>query len=97
MSNYFSVNDGYNMKSNPITYINSKDLFPFRNQWRSNPLSNKSIIKPNVAGYYPYPTIWNKSTPKLEPDYEYKWQNVCSTIYPVSPAYVEHPEPILYR
>ncbi len=93
--NYYSPQVGYTY--NPIKYINSKDMFPFRNQWRSNPLSNQSIIKPNVAGYYPYPTRWVKSTPKLTPDYEYKWQYVCSTIFPSSPEYEKNPEPILFR
>ena len=95
MSNYYSMDDGYDKKS--FKYINSKDLFPFRNYWRNNPLSNQSIIKPNVAGYYPYPTIINTTTPSLQPEFEYKWQPVCSTIFPVNPQYVKNPEPILYR
>ncbi len=95
MSNYFSISDGYDKQN--IVYKNSQDLFPFRNYWRNNPLSNQSIIKPNVAGYYPYPTVWKDFTPMLKPDYEYKWQNVCSTILPTNKSYEETPEPILYR
>jgi len=81
----------------PITYRKNRSLYPFHNRWRNNPLSDQSYIQPNVAGYYPYTTIWTKHTEPTQPDYEYKWQYVCSTIFPSSESYAKNPEPILYR
>ncbi len=93
---YSTISGGY-YATYPITYIDTKDNYPFYNRWRNNPLSDQSIIRANVAGYYPYTTITKKSVPPPEQDYEYKWQYVGSTIYPVSPTYIKNPEPILFR
>lgn len=80
-----------------VLYKNSHSVFPFHNRWRNNPLSDTSYIQPNVAGYYPYKTIWTTKKANIPNDYEYKWQYVCSTIYPSSESYTKNPEPILYR
>ena len=34
--------------------FNTVDKFPLNNFWRNNPLSDKTTIRSNVAGYYPY-------------------------------------------
>ncbi len=92
MSNYkiFGAPEG-------VLYKSSHSIYPFHNRWRNNPLSDNSYIQPNVAGYYPYNTIWTTKKETTNPDYEYKWQYVCSTIFPSSPSYTKNPEPILYR
>ena len=52
MSNYNTLRETYSTSGfkdeRPV------DGFPFYNKWRNNPLSDDSIIRANVAGYYPY-------------------------------------------
>ena len=95
MSNYEIWSSTLNNKVQPIN-IRTKDYYPFHNRWRNNPLSDSSIIQPNVAGYYPYKSEY-VTTHVPEKPFQYAWQYVCSTIYPSNPSYRENPEPILFR
>ncbi len=95
MSNYEIWSSTLENKIKPISR-QTKDYYPFHNRWRNNPLSDLSIIQPNIAGYYPYKTEYAKTT-TFEKPFEYKWQYVCSTIFPVNPSYTAKPEPILFR
>ena len=49
---YYTLKESYT--SNKFLDQTPVDNFPFYNKWRNNPLSDDSIIRANVAGYYPY-------------------------------------------
>ena len=87
--------EDYGQKS--VTDITTDDFFPLQNAWRNDPLSSRSWIKPNIAGYYPYPKTQTKSQSIPPSDWQYEYYNVCSTIYPKNPQYVDKKEIILYR
>jgi len=95
MSNYYTVMEDFGTK--PVEDINSVDFFPLNNVWRNNPLSGRSYVKANVAGYYPYPRGQTKS-PSISPDeWKYTYSYVCSTMFPVNPQFEKNREIILYR
>ena len=69
----------------------------FNNQWRNNPLVSYPIIKPNIAGYYPYEQKIIYTKPKSESAYEYLWKNSCNTVLPPKTKDNKEREIILYR
>ena len=69
----------------------------FNNQWRNNPLVSYPIIKPNIAGYYPYKQKIIYTKPKSESAYEYVWKNSCNTVLPPKTKDNKEREIILYR
>ena len=79
-------------------YRNSKDVWPIPGTWwRQDPLSENTYIRPNVAGYYPYPKVYEKSVVPNEPEWKMSYTTVCSTIVPDNPQYQKTKEIILYR
>ena len=95
MSGYYSVEEEYGMK--PVTDINTADFYPMHNIWRNNPLSGRSIVRANVAGYYPYPKYQTTSPSFKENDWKMAYSYVCSTIFPANPQFKDKKEIILYR
>ena len=95
-SKYYEFDRAYDDKVEVI-YLDTVSTFPIPNVWRNDPLSDKSYIRPNVAGYYPYPTQIIKSTQKQNNDWQYTWQSVCSTITPNNPQYQKNRQPIMFR
>jgi hypothetical protein len=95
MANYFTVMEDFGRK--PVEDINTADFFPLHNVWRNNPLSGRSIVKANVAGYYPYPHYTTKSPSIKEDEWKYTYSYVCSTIFPANPQFKDNKEIILYR
>jgi hypothetical protein len=77
--------------------IQKYDQYPTFDQWRNNPLSDDSLIKPNIAGYQPY-NMYKSSTELLKPT-EDKSNNLLlmeqdypitisrTTILPENPSY----------
>ena len=49
---YYTLKESYT--SSKFLNQDPVDNFPFYNRWRNNPLSDQSIIRSIVAGYYPY-------------------------------------------
>ena len=86
--NYLTVRDWMT-----ITYKPSD----ISNQWRNNPLVSYPIIKPNIAGYYPYKQKIIYTNPKSESEYDYLWKNSCNTILPPKTKDNKDREIILYR
>jgi hypothetical protein len=95
-SKYYEFDRAYDDKVETV-YLDTISTFPIPNYWRNDPLSEKSYIRSNVAGYYPYPTQMVKSTQKQNNDWQYTWQAVCSTIVPNNPQYKKKREPIMFR
>jgi hypothetical protein len=93
---YYPMDLAYDDKTTGI-YIQKKSAFPFMTYWRNNPLSDKSYIRPNVAGYYPQPVYSITKRIKRDEDWQFSYTNVCSTIVPDNPQYVKTKEIILYR
>jgi len=95
MSTYVTLKESFTTSQFKDVY--SKDEYPFHNRWRNDPLSDYSLIRSNVAGYYPYnktmiegPTTLKEEIPKviypnilLLPD-DYPITTPCSTIFPKS-------------
>ena len=94
-SNYYTVMEDFGQKS--VTDITTDNYYPLGNVWRNDPLSIKSWIKPNIAGYYPFPSFKTSSQSIPKVDWEFDYYNVCSTRYPSNPQYKEHKTIILYR
>ena len=86
MSSYFTLKESYEKGKFTNQYVYSQG--PQNNQWRQNPFSNKTLIKPNVAGYYPYKSELVQTKP-IGKEYEYKYYYPCSTIFPRSPELVK--------
>jgi hypothetical protein len=79
-------------------FIHTKDVWPIPAVWwRNNPLSDNSYIRPNVAGYFPYPQIKEKETSSHHQEWEFAYNTVCSTIVPDNPQYQKTKEIIMYR
>ena len=98
MSKYFTMLNAYD-DSVKITYKDSVDKWPFGGSnrwWRNDPLSDKSFIRPNRAGYYPYEKTYKMHTPVEDP-WKYTFQPVCSTRFPSNPQYEKTKEIILFR
>jgi len=94
-ANYFTTMEDFGNKS--VTEITTDNYFPIATAWRNDPLSSRSWIKPNVAGFYPYPSynVKSESIPKV--DWQFDYYYVCSTRYPTNPQYKKDKQPILYR
>jgi hypothetical protein len=73
---------------NKYNQVESQDWYPFHNQWRGQPLSQRAWVKQNIAGFYPY----NKPQRIVKAPPEEKWQSTwyypCSTIFPSNPQYI---------
>lgn len=96
-SKYFSIDTAYDDKAT-VRYLNTRDIWPIPGSWwRNDPLSDKSLIRPNRAGYYPYKRDIEVVNAKHRDDWTYSWQTVCSTIVPDNPQYAKTKEVILYR
>ncbi len=95
MAGYFTVSEDFGNGS--VTDITTGDYFPFNNWWRNDPLSSKSYIRANVAGFYPYKSTTMKSPSNPPEKWKFAYVDVCSTIYPQNPQYKEKKEIILYR
>jgi hypothetical protein len=93
--NYFTVEEDYGSKS--ITDITTLDYFPLQNWWRNNPLKSQSMIRPNLAGYYPPKKYTVESPSYIKPEWEYAIMPVCSTIFPQNPQFQKDRQIILYR
>ncbi len=93
---YFPMDLAYDDKAKG-KYIQTNSVFPFAAYWRNNPLSDKSIIRPNVAGYYPQPSYKSVKTIKHDEDWEFSYYTVCSSIVPDSPHYQKTKEIIMFR
>ena len=94
--NYLTVRDWMTIIYKPSD-ISRISLFPPHNQWRNNPLVSYPIIKPNIAGYYPYKQKIIYTKPKSESAYEYLWKNSCNTVLPPKTKDNKEREIILYR
>ena len=92
--NYLTVRDWMTIIHKPSD-ISRISLF--NNQWRNNPLVSYPIIKPNIAGYYPYEQKIIYTKPKSESAYEYLWKNSCNTVLPPKTKDNKEREIILYR
>ena len=92
--NYLTVRDWMTITYKPSD-ISRISLFS--NQWRNNPLVSYPIIKPNIAGYYPYEQKIIYTKPKSEAEYEYLWKNSCNTVLPPKTKDNKEREIILYR
>ena len=98
-SKYYIWNSAYDDKITNI-YRDSVDKWPFEGSngwWRNDPLSNDSIIRPNIAGYYPYVQTYKETKSNHRADWEYAYEPVCSTRFPENPQYQKNKEIILYR
>jgi hypothetical protein len=62
---YYTLKESYT--SGKFIDQHPVDDFPFYNKWRNNPLSDHSIIRANVAGYYPYNRRMVQEIPKPVP------------------------------
>jgi len=93
---YFPMDLAYDDKAKG-RYIQTNDVFPFAAYWRNNPLSDKSYIRPNVAGYYPQPSYKSAKTIKHDEDWKFAYNVVCSTITPDNEQYQKTKEIIMYR
>lgn len=83
---YYTLKESYEKGSFTNQYYS--DDFPPHNWWRQDPFSDKTIIRANVAGYYPYPKeIVTQKKPEAQ--YEYAYYYPCSTIFPKSPELVK--------
>ncbi len=104
MSNYVSddfipLEDAYNPQQ--VTYLQTNDAWPRHDYWRNNPLSDRSWIRPNVAGYLPmrrYTTQVPKSTQTNPPQpWKYTYYYPAGTILPANPQWLATGEIILER
>ena len=87
MNEYQSFNQAYN--NSIIKYKTIKSSFPqYYKRWRANPLSEDPIVSPNIAGFLKYPII-TQEEPTPIPEFQHKYNYVCSTIFPQNPLYVE--------
>jgi len=77
--------------------VQTEDWFPFHNQWRGRPLSDRPYIKQNIAGYYPYYKTQRVVKRPPEPEWLYTWYYPCSTIFPSNPQFAANRTIILER
>ena len=89
------MSDNYLTVRDQMTIIHKHS--DISNQWRNNPLVSYPIIKPNIAGYYPYERKIIYTKPKSESEYDYLWQNSCNTVLPPKTKDNKQREIILYR
>jgi hypothetical protein len=96
-SGYYSAYNAYDYKRS--VYRDSYDKYPFNNEYRQNPFSDTSYIKPNVAGYYPIRSVYNREleAPKQDPDYHGAFYYPCTTFFPKFEEYKKTREIILER
>ena len=81
-----------------ITYVDTEDYYPIEDWWREDPLSNRSYIRPNTAGYRPYPSYKLKyKSGQPTQSWDLAYSTVCSTIAPKNPQYTKDKTVILYR
>ena len=80
---YVSLGEAF---GNKYTYATTQDKFPFYNDWRGRPLSDIPYIKPNVAGYYPYPKQRKILQVRPEPEWQSNW-GYGSTLFPSNPQF----------
>lgn len=83
---------------NKYVDIETQDWFPFRNQWRGQPLDvNRAYIKDNSAGFYPYYRAQRVIKNPPEPVWRYTYYYPCNTIFPSNPQYLDNRTIILER
>ena len=82
---------------NKYENVESQDWYPFHNQWRGHPLSQRAWIKQNISGVYPYAKPQRVVKPASNQTWNYTWYFPCSTIFPVGPQFTANREIILER
>ena len=83
---------------NQYVDVESIDVYPFRNQWRGDPLNpNQALVRNNVAGYYPYPRMQKRVMAPPERVWSSMYYYPCSTIFPSYPVFADTREIILER
>jgi len=97
MSNTQNYNTWGDTIGNKYDYIENEDWYPFHNQWRGQPLSQKPFIRSNRAGYYPYNKTQRIVKAPPEPEWQYAWYYPCSTIFPSNPQFAADRTIILER
>jgi hypothetical protein len=93
---YYSIDLAYDDKA-VGRYLDTVDVWPTNDWWRNDPLSDKSIIRPNVAGYRPYARYKQKFSSAQKDPWGYAWYIPCSSKLPASKEYKSTKEIILYR
>ena len=82
---------------NQYTDVQTQDWYPWHNQWRGQPLSQRAFIKENIAGWYPYYKTRRAVVPVPEKEWQYTWYYPCSTMFPVDPQFAATRQIILER
>lgn len=77
----------------PLSLSQVTDGFPFKNHWRSNPLSPITWVDPRQAGYRPYGTTMRFQEILPLENKSSVYQGCCDAIYPVNLSYRENPAP----
>ena len=96
-SGYYNAFNAYNFRRS--VYRDTRDNFPFHDEYRQNPFSETPLIKPNIAGYYPIRSTYTKTKeqPKVDPDYHSEFYYPCTTFFPKFKEYQKNRQIILER
>ena len=96
---YIPIEDAYN--PNNVIYRQTRDEWPRHDYWRNNPLSERSWIRPNVAGYLPMKrqmvTVPKSVEANPPQTWQYAWYYPGGMIWPANPQWQKERTIILER